>query len=319
MNIYLRGLYLGIVLTFGLLGCESKNISQPNYQKTNSVSVYEENEGVALTVNEDTNQNVSGGLNKSRNINTSNKLDKEEAKPQFNNSVSASSNKRLCWSIVRKKDHLPPAISSEQFELVKKYNAIYMGDTNLKTIYLTFDEGYENGYTPKILDVLKANDVKAAFFITMPYLLKESSLVDRMIKEGHIVGNHTNHHPSMPDITDDKKLEDEMLSLDMAFKEKTGVDMKYLRPPKGEYSERTLSISKDLGYRNVFWSFAYADWDTKNQKGTEYTYKIVMDNIHNGAVLLLHAVSKDNTEALDRIIKDIKQQGYRFGTLDEIK
>jgi peptidoglycan-N-acetylmuramic acid deacetylase len=228
------------------------------------------------------------------------------------------SNSKYAWSFVRKKDHLPPAFESSQAQLADKYNAIYLGDTTKKVIYLTFDEGYENGYTPKILDTLKENKVKAAFFITMPYLKNQYDLVDRMVKEGHTVGNHTVNHPSMPEVTDNKELEDEMLVLDSLFKEKTGQQMKYLRPPKGEYSERTLKISKDLGYRNVFWSFAYADWDINNQKGADNAYRMVMDNIHNGAVILLHAVSKDNAEALDRIIKDLKAQGYTFGSLDNL-
>ena len=194
-----------------------------------------------------------------------------------------------------------------------------MGDTSKKVIYLTFDEGYENGYTSKILDTLKENNVKAAFFITMPYLKSQFDLVDRMVKEGHAVGNHTVHHPSMPEVTDDKKLEQELLELDLLFRAKTGIDMKYLRPPKGEYSERTLKISRELGYRNVFWSLAYADWDVNKQRGTEYAHKIVLDNIHNGAVLLLHAVSKDNAEALGNIISDLKAQGYTFGKLDDLK
>ena len=233
--------------------------------------------------------------------------------------TEAGCNEKLAWSVVRKKDHLSPAFEKKEAELANRYNGIYLGDTSKKVVYLTFDEGYENGYTSRILDTLKENNVKAAFFITMPYLKKEAALVDRMIKEGHIVGNHTVHHPSMPEIADDKKLENEMLDLDISFKEMTGKDMKYLRPPKGEFSERTLKISKNLGYRNVFWSFAYADWDVNKQKGSQYAYNIVIDNIHSGAILLLHAVSKDNTEALGSIIKELKAQGYTFGTLDDIK
>lgn len=232
---------------------------------------------------------------------------------------SVYNNKKYAWSFVRKKDHLPPAFETKQAQLADKYKAIYIGDTSKKVVYLTFDEGYENGYTPKILDTLKVNNVKAAFFITMPYLKKEFKLVDRMVKEGHTVGNHTVHHPSMPDVVDDEKLENEMLDLDRNFYEVTGKSMKYLRPPMGEYSERTLKISKDLGYRNVFWSFAYADWNVNSQKGTQYAYKMIMDNVHNGAVLLLHAVSRDNAEVLGSVIKDLKSQGYTFGTLDEIK
>ncbi len=244
---------------------------------------------------------------------------RENVKSSTTKSSNIGFNQKFSWSVVRKKDHLPPGVERKQVELAGKYNAIYLGDTSKKIIYLTFDEGYENGYTPKILDTLKENNVKAAFFITMPYLKKHFDLVDRMVKEGHIVGNHTVNHPSMPDVGDDSKLEKEMLDLDLLFREKTGRTMKYLRPPKGEFSERTLKISKELGYRNVFWSFAYDDWYVDKQRGAEYARKIVGGNIHNGAVLLLHAVSKDNAEALDMIITDLRSQGYEFGTLDEIK
>lgn len=242
-----------------------------------------------------------------------------QANPKPQTGIEWGYNQKLSWSVVRSKNHLLPGFESKRAGLADKYNAIYLGDKSIKRVYLTFDEGYENGYTPKILDTLKQHNVKAAFFITMPYLKKHYDLVDRMVKEGHIVGNHTVNHPSLPEVTSDDKLEQELLGLDMAFKEKTGIDMKYLRPPKGEFSERTLKISKELGYRNVFWSFAYDDWYVDKQRGAEYARKIVGDNIHNGAVLLLHAVSKDNAEAIGTIITDLKSQGYEFGTLDEIK
>lgn len=231
-------------------------------------------------------------------------------------STKAGWNKKLSWSFMRKKDNLPPAFTKEYSELADKYGAVYLGDTTKKTIYLTFDEGYENGYTSKILDALKDNDVKAAFFITMPYLKGNSDLVERMLNEGHIVGNHTVNHPSLPEKSDEK-VEKELVDLDLLFKDKTGISMKYMRPPMGEFSERTLKISKDLGYTNVFWSFAYADWDRTKQKGADNAYNMVMGNIHNGAVLLLHAVSSDNAEAMDRIIKGLKEQGYNFSTLDD--
>ena len=233
--------------------------------------------------------------------------------------VPQYSNQKYSWGFVRGKDHLPPEIYKKYADLVDKYNGIYLGDTTKKVIYLTFDEGYENGYTPAILDTLKANDVKAAFFITSPYLKKSFDLVKRMMDEGHIVANHTVNHPSMPEVTDDQKLEDELLGLDRLFYEKTGKTMKYIRPPKGEFSERTLAIAKQLGYRSVFWSFAYADWDVTKQPGKDNAKQMVLDNLHNGAVLLLHAVSQSNTEALDEILKEAKAQGYTFDTLDNFK
>ncbi len=227
-------------------------------------------------------------------------------------------NTKYSWYIIRRNDHQPPGTGSKLSELSTKYRAVFLGDTSRKVVYLTFDEGYEYGFTPKILDILKENNVKAAFFITMPYINKHLDLVESMFNEGHIIGNHTVSHPSLPELSDEKVI-NEIEELSVAFKSKTGRDMRYLRPPKGEFSERTLAISNDLGYRNIFWSSAYDDWDVNKQKGADYAYKMTMDNIHNGNVLLLHAVSKSNTEALDRIIKDLKSQGYSFGTLDEIK
>ena len=228
------------------------------------------------------------------------------------------SNKLLRWGIKRNPGNVRPDADPGAPQLLEKYGGIYIGDTFVKTVYLTFDEGYENGYTPKILDVLKKNDVKAAFFITGPYLKHHEDLVRRMVEEGHEVGNHTLHHPSLPEISD-REIEEEVLGLDRAFHEKFGKHMKYLRPPKGEYSERTLAITHKLGYRNTFWSFAYDDWHRDRVRGPDYAYNMVMRNIHNGAILLLHAVSKDNADALDMILKGIKELGYSIVNLNNIR
>lgn len=174
------------------------------------------------------------------------------------------------------------------------------------------------GYTPQILDTLKSNNVKAAFFITGHYLNTQSDLVKRMIDEGHIVGNHTVNHPSMPDLTNDK-LKEEITKLHMAVFEKFNYEMKYLRPPKGEFSQRTLELTKSLGYTTVMWSFAYDDWDENKQGREEYAKTKIISNTHNGAVILLHANSKDNANILDEVIKEIQKQGYEFKTLDEFK
>ena len=203
-------------------------------------------------------------------------------------------------------------------KLMEKYDGIYIGNEEKKYIYLTFDEGYEAGYTEQILDVLKENDVKATFFITAHYLNTAEDLVKRMIDEGHIVGNHTVNHKSLPDISNEE-IKDEVMKLHQAIYEKTGYEMKYIRPPKGEYSERTLAVTKELGYTNVMWTFGYLDYDENVQKGTEYAKKIVLDNLHNGEIMLLHGNSKDNANALDSIIKEAKAEGYEFKSLDEFE
>lgn len=217
------------------------------------------------------------------------------------------------WGL-KKNKNAPPDVPAQTIELLKKYGAIYKSDEP-KTLYLTFDEGYENGYTAKILDVLAENQVPAAFFVTGPYIKKETELVKRMTDEGHIVGNHTVNHPSIPDITEEE-IKKELTDLSKSYYELCGKEMKFFRPPMGEYSEKSLEITSKMGYTNVFWSFAYKDWETNNQKGTGYAYNQIMEGVHDGAVLLLHAVSKDNAEILDKVIKDLKSQGYVFKSLE---
>ncbi|HEX9060200.1 MAG TPA: delta-lactam-biosynthetic de-N-acetylase [Clostridia bacterium] len=229
-----------------------------------------------------------------------------------------SGSKLLRWGISRKPENKTPDADPGAPQLLSKYGAMYIGDTTKKRIYLTFDEGYENGYTSKILDSLKNNNAKGLFFITGPYLKEQESLVTRMVQEGHEVGNHTIHHPSLPTI-DDRQIEEEVAGLERVFNEKYGKKMKYLRPPKGEYSERSLAVTKRLGYVNLFWSFAYDDWHRDKIRGPEYAYNMVMKNLHNGAVLLLHAVSKDNADALDMIIKGAKEKGYEIGDPSKIE
>lgn len=193
-----------------------------------------------------------------------------------------------------------------------------MGSENSNSIYLTFDLGYEAGYTEQILDVLKENDVKAIFFITGHYLNSEPELVKRMIEEGHIVGNHTVNHKSLVDLSDEE-IKEEIMNLHNALYEKLGYEMTYFRPPKGEFSERVLKIAKDLGYTAVLWSNAYDDWDENNQGREDYGKSKILDNLHNGCVLLLHGTSKDNSNILDYVINEAISRGYEFKSLDEFE
>lgn len=238
-------------------------------------------------------------------------------KGEISDKSTYSYDKKRCWGIARQPDNMTPRADPGTPELLGKYGGMYVGDVNKKVIYLTFDEGYENGFTGKILDTLRDNNVKAAFFITGPYLKEQQELVRRMVEEGHTVGNHTIHHPSLPEKSD-AEIEEEVVGLERAFTEKFGAKMKFLRPPKGEYSERTLSITNKLGYCNLFWSFAYDDWYRDKIRGPEYAYKIVMRNLHNGEIILLHAVSKDNADALDMIIKGVRESGYEFGNVGDL-
>lgn len=228
--------------------------------------------------------------------------------------TSATYDKKQGWGL-KKNKNAPPDVPETIVELLEKYGAIYKSNEE-KTLYLTFDEGYENGYTAKILDVLKENKVPAAFFVTGPYIKEEADLVKRMTEEGHIVGNHTINHPSLPEISDEE-IKLELENLTQRYFDLTGKEMKFFRAPKGEYSERTLKVTSQMGYTNVFWSFAYKDWEINNQKGTGYAYNQIMDGVHDGAILLLHAVSRDNAEILDKVIKDLKSQGYIFKSLTD--
>lgn len=208
-------------------------------------------------------------------------------------------------------------ITNRTKKILSTYQAVYEAPSDEKTLVLTFDNGYENGLTERILDILKAHDVKSVFFITGAYLKNAKPIVQRMIAEGHVVGNHSMNHLSMPKLDYDQAKE-EVLELERALYDSLEYKMSYYRPPSGEYSERSLAIASWLGYRTVFWSFAYDDWDTQNQRGWQYAYKKIMSNVTPGTILLLHATSRDNVEALDRVLKDLKQEGYHFRSLDAV-
>ncbi len=216
----------------------------------------------------------------------------------------------------RRMEGARPEFTAAQQAAMATYDCMYMGKED-EGIYLTFDEGYENGYTASILDTLREKNVQAAFFITGPYLESHENLVRRMVEEGHIVGNHTVNHPSLPAVADDTALRAEIDGLSDAFREKFGKEMHYIRPPKGEYNDRTLRITKEMGYTNVFWSFAYQDWEQNKSRGKQYACDTVLTGLHGGAVILLHAVSKDNAEALEDIIDGAREKGYVFRSLDE--
>ncbi len=231
---------------------------------------------------------------------------------------SSLSNRGSGWGF-RKIKGTEPDIYQSTKDLFAKYNTYYMDQSKPKAMYLTFDEGYENGYTAQILDTLKKCGVPAAFFVTGPYLEKQTDLINRMLSEGHIVGNHTVNHPNLPKLENSGKVSEELNALNKKCKELYGVEMKYMRPPEGEYSERVLAIANDLGYKTILWSFAYRDWETDSQKGADYAFEQVTPYFHDGAILLLHAVSSDNAAALESIINEAKIQGYEFRSLDELK
>ena len=183
-----------------------------------------------------------------------------------------------------------------------------------KTLYLTFDCGYENGYTEKILDTLKEKNVPAAFFCTLPQVEDNPQLIARMITEGHIVGNHSVKHPSFPTLTR-IEMAQEIQGMDDYLRTNFGYSEPFFRFPMGEYSDCALDLVGSIGYRSVFWSVAYEDWDLDNQRGTQYAFDTVTARLHPGAVILLHSVSPDNANALGQIIDWAREQGYVFKSL----
>ena len=227
------------------------------------------------------------------------------------------------WYCRRRADHKQPLAASD-ISYVEDFGGYYIDhrhgdDSDEKVVYLTFDAGYENGNVARILDTLKAEDVKGAFFILGNLITRNSDLVCRMADEGHTVCNHTNTHKDMTKFSSAEELREELESLEALYREHTGREMsKYYRPPEGRFDRRTMEYVHTLGYKTIFWSFAYADWDNNSQMSCESAKQKIMDNIHNGAVILLHPTSKTNADILGEVIRELKSAGYRFGTLDEL-
>ena len=222
------------------------------------------------------------------------------------------------WGLSFRQEGQAP-IGNAGADQLRQYDAAYIGNTAEKVLYLTFDAGYENGCTAKILDTLKNQEVKAAFFLVGNYIEKNADLVRRMAEEGHVVANHTMHHYDMSKLTDKTAFAKELQDLEALYKETTGQEMpKYYRPPQGIYSEDNLRMAKELGYKTVFWSLAYVDWNNDSQPTKEQAFAKLLPRTHNGAVVLLHSTSQTNAEILDELLTKWKEEGYRFGTVDEL-
>lgn len=213
-----------------------------------------------------------------------------------------------------------PAIPAAGARLLREYGARYAGNTKEKVVYLTFDEGYENGFTRKILDALRAADVTATFFVTGAYVRDNPALVRRMVADGHVVANHTYNHASLPSLAPDlAAFASEITATERAFRSATGCEMgRFLRPPAGEYSALSLCLTQRLGYMTVFWSFAHRDWLVDDQPPVSLTIERILEGSHNGAIFLLHAVSRSDTEALPQAIAGLRAQGFRFAGLAEL-
>ena len=221
------------------------------------------------------------------------------------------------WGLSFQQDGEPPVADASKEDLAK-YDAYYMGDSNKKVLYLTFDAGYENGNTSPILDALKKHKAPAAFFVVGTYIEQNPELIKRMVNENHLVGNHTYHHKNMAQITDKKAFLQELQPVESMFKDLTGEEMpKLYRPPQGVYNETNLRTAQELGYHTFFWSLAYVDWDQNNQPSKEEALDKLLSRVHPGAIVLLHSTSSTNAAILDELLYKWEEMGYEFRSLTD--
>jgi peptidoglycan-N-acetylmuramic acid deacetylase len=300
-------LILCLLVPLTLSGCGNHPVTKVNGLNTSSWPNFGDNkEGILLDTY-------------SPEANPNNDISPKIQLPKLDVDGSQFSKKEKSWFYQPKKDGTPSGEPKEILDLISKNSACYLGDTSLKNIYLTFDEGYENGFTGRILDILKENNVKAAFFVTNPYINTSGDLIKRMVSEGHLVCNHSTHHPSMASITNSEDFAKELLVVQNNFESLTGTKMpRFFRPPMGKYSELSLKYTEALGYKTIFWSFAYVDWKRDNQPSTDHGKKMIMSRTHPGGIYLLHASSRTNADILDSVLKDWKSQGYEFKSLNEL-
>lgn len=222
------------------------------------------------------------------------------------------------WGLCFKEDGKPPTGNASVADLAK-HNAYYIGDTSKNIIYLTFDAGFENGNTEKILDSLKKHNVKATFFLVGNYIETSPELVERMVEEGHTIGNHTYSHPDMSKISDEESFKKELQSLESLYKETTGQELlKIYRPPQGKYCVSNLEMADKLGYKTIFWSLAYVDWYENKQPTKEEAFNKLLKRIHPGAIVLLHSTSKTNGDILDELLTKWEDMGYSFGEIKDL-
>ena len=232
--------------------------------------------------------------------------------------LSGSAIETGSWGLSFRTEGAAPVGNASAAQLAK-YDAAYLGDTTKKVIYLTFDAGYENGCTAKILDVLKKHEISAAFFLVGNYIQTNPDLVRRMAAEGHIVGNHTMHHYDMSKISDLEAFTKELQDLEKLYYDAVGEEMaKFYRPPQGIYSEENLKMAQALGYKTVFWSLAYVDWNNDAQPSAEQAFSKLLPRIHSGAVVLLHSTSQTNAAILDELLTKCKTMGYQFASIEEL-
>jgi peptidoglycan-N-acetylmuramic acid deacetylase len=221
------------------------------------------------------------------------------------------------WGFRRNSNHLPPDIGILARE-IEGTSSYYLGNTSRKEVYLTFDAGYDNGNLAKMLDILRERKVRSTFFITGDMVIRFPELTKQLSLDGHIVASHTHSHHTIYTLSEDE-LKQDLDRLATNYYNLTGKPIDpFFRPPKGEFDHQSLLAVKKFGYKTIFWSLAYRDWNTDGQRGSDYSFEQVMNNLHNGAIILLHTVSQDNCDALVRIIDSIREQVYEFKTVDQL-
>ncbi|WP_160689514.1 polysaccharide deacetylase family protein [Clostridium sp. C2-6-12] len=337
-RLFKRNLALYVILALFLSGCGGGKENQDSVQAVNSRNNIESNDSSSGKITEqqkssdekvkaesqtgkktetDSSASVESNNKQKSEIKTKLNVPEKPSTPTMVSDISSLSTKAIEWSWLYS--------SRDSAELLKKYKGYGFGDTSQKIIYLTFDEGYENGYTESILNTLKANNVQAAFFVTKPYVtgsyngVPDSELLKRMSNEGHIIANHSVNHKSMPKFTDENAFNAELIGVEEAVNNIPGCRMsKYFRPPEGTFSELSLYYTQKLGYKSVFFSLAYQDYNVDNQPDPGEAKSKLLKNTRNGMICLLHAVSKTNATILDSLIKEWKRQGYEFKTLDNL-
>lgn len=331
-------LVLCMVLALLLSGCGGVKENQDSVQAINSGNTEDSNDVNNGEINEkqkssqqkdntesqaakkaetDSSASVESNYKQKSEIKTKSNTAEKSFTPSIVSDISSLSTKAIEWSWLYS--------SRDSADLLKKYKGYGFGDTSQKVIYLTFDEGYENGYTESILNTLKENNVQAAFFVTKPYVtgsyngVSDSELLKRMSNEGHIIANHSVNHKSMPKFTDENAFNAELTGVEEAVNSIQGCRMsKYFRPPEGTFSELSLYYTQKLGYKSIFFSLAYQDYNVDNQPDPEEAKAKLLKNTRNGMICLLHAVSRTNATILDSLIKEWKNQGYEFKTLDNL-
>jgi peptidoglycan-N-acetylmuramic acid deacetylase len=324
-----RNLALCISLALLLSGCGNVNQNEVKNQDNINKTVSDNKNIIDTTYNEnvtekpksDSTLESTSALSSTPKSNSDTTIEStptsESFSPLVTSDTSLLSTMAIPWSWLYS--------SRDNANLLAEYKGYGFGDTSKKIIYLTFDEGYENGYTARILDTLKANNVHAAFFVTKPYVtgsfngIPDSELLKRISREGHIIGNHSVQHKSMPTFTNEVDFNAELIGVENAVNNIPGCRMsKYFRPPEGTFSELSLYYTQKLGYKSIFFTLAYQDYNVDNQPNPETAKATLLKNSRDGMICLLHAVSKTNATILDSLIKEWKSRGYEFKTLDEI-